>query len=274
MQIGRYLPLNSVIHRIDPRAKLISMVALMTALFIGGNFFSLGVIGVFTLVLIKMSKLGIFKTIKALKFMWIMFIFLTLMNIIFIKGDAAPLFTIPWLNIAVHEEALYRTAFVILRIAVMISFATILTTTTKPLDLTMALEWLLHPLTWIKLPVHIFSMMTSIALRFIPRLMDETDKIMKAQASRGLDVTNGKFRDKIRGLIALIIPLLVISFHIAADLADAMEVRGYDPSAKRTRYRVLKAKFKDYFAITLVAGITTFVFLVNFNVFALPFAWW
>ena len=166
----------------------------------------------------------------------------------------------------VYFDAIARTGYIIARVALMIGLATVLTTTTKPLDLTLGLESLMSPLKKIKINVHVFAMMISIALRFIPTLLEETDKIMKAQASRGLDIENGKLRDKIRGLIALIIPLLVSSFHMASDLANAMEVRGYDPSAKRTRYHVLRFKTKDIFAILVTSAFATAGVLINIGV--------
>jgi energy-coupling factor transport system permease protein len=126
------------------------------------------------------------------------------------------------------------------------------------------------PLKLIKINVHIFAMMMTIALRFIPTLIEEIDKISKAQASRGLDMTNGKLKDKIRGIIAIVIPLLVTVFKMSLDLADAMEVRGYDPSAKRTRFRILKLRFADFFALLIAVGVTTFAFLVKYEVVMIP----
>jgi energy-coupling factor transport system permease protein len=134
----------------------------------------------------------------------------------------------------------------------MIMITTSLTATTKPLDLTLAIEDLLAPMKRFGVPAHEIAMMISIALRFIPTLIEETERIMKAQASRGVDLKEGKFKEKIMAILSLIVPLFVSSFQRAEDLADAMEARGYVPSAKRTRYKQLKRTLKDYVMITIV----------------------
>lgn len=268
--IGRYLPFNSLMHRIDPRVKLLGMIALMVAVFISTSFWVYGFIGIFILILLKLSKLSIKSTLKSLKLLWVMFTILTIMNVFMYRepGFTIPFtnidsFTIPFVEYTVYLESIVRTLFIVVRIAMMISISSILTATTKPLDLTLGLESLMFPLKPFGNIVHIFAMMISIALRSIPTLIEETEKIMKAQASRGLDIENGKLKDKVRGVVALIIPLLVSSFHLASDMGDAMEVRGYDPKAKRTRYRILTIKYQDVIATIIVAAILTTVILYN-----------
>lgn len=271
--IGRYLPYNSIIHRLDPRVKLLGMIALMVAIFISGSFLVYGVVGLFVLLLLKLSKLSIKATLKSLKLLWVMFTILTIMNVFMYRepGFKIPFtdidhFTIPFVNYAVYLESIVRTLFIIVRIAMMISISSILTASTKPLDLTLGLESLMFPLKPFGNIVHIFAMMISIALRSIPTLIEETDKIMKAQASRGLDIENGKLKDKVKGIIALIIPLLVSSFHLASDMGDAMEVRGYDPKAKRTRYRILSIHTRDVMASIIVAAVLASVILYTMKI--------
>jgi energy-coupling factor transport system permease protein len=137
----------------------------------------------------------------------------------------------------------------------MIMITTILTATTKPLDLTLGIEDLLAPFKRFKVPAHEIAMMISIALRFIPTLIEETDRIMKAQASRGVDLAEGKFKEKILAILSLIVPLFVSSFQRAEDLADAMEARGYVPQAPRTRYKQLKRTWRDNFMLLIVLAI-------------------
>lgn len=271
--IGRYLPYNSIIHRLDPRVKLLGMIALMVAIFISGSFLVYGVVGLFVLLLLKLSKLSIKATLKSLKLLWVMFTILTIMNVFMYRepGFKIPFtdidhFTIPFANYTVYLESIVRTLFIIVRIAMMISISSILTASTKPLDLTLGLESLMFPLKPFGNIVHIFAMMISIALRSIPTLIEETDKIMKAQASRGLDIENGKLKDKVKGIIALIIPLLVSSFHLASDMGDAMEVRGYDPKAKRTRYRILTIHTRDVMASIIVAAVLASVILYTMKI--------
>lgn len=159
----------------------------------------------------------------------------------------------------IYSQGLYSASFICLKIFIAILLSTILTLTTKPTDLTNGLEWLLHPLTWIKINVSIFAMMISLALRFIPTLFNETNKILKAQSSRGVDFKEGKLFEQIGQIISLLIPMFVISYKRAEDLADAMEARGYIPGAKRTKINVLKFKFFDYFGILLSNAILAFI---------------
>ena len=147
----------------------------------------------------------------------------------------------------------------------MITITTILTTSTKPLDMTYGLEYLMTPLKIIKFPTHEIAMIISIALRFIPTLLDETERIMKAQASRGSILSEGKLKDKIPAIISLIIPLFFSAFKRSDELADAMEARGYDPSAKRTRYRVLKFTSSDWLSLSLIVVITAGFVYLSFN---------
>ncbi|ATZ21364.1 energy-coupling factor transporter transmembrane component T family protein [Mesoplasma tabanidae] len=165
-----------------------------------------------------------------------------------------------WLS----EKALYNALIMSFRIYLMISLTCILTASTSPLQLTLAIEDLLYPLKWIGIPVYILSMIISIALRMIPTLIDEAGRIMKAQSSRGIDVKNGKLKDKVKGLTSLIIPLLVSAFQKAEDLSYAMEARGYDPYSKRTRY--IQFKFKVMDLVLLLFAFALMIFLILYSV--------
>mgnify|MGYP003835279409 CR=1 FL=1 len=187
--------------------------------------------------------------------MLFMMIFLLIINTFVVKTGAL------WINfgfIKIYEGAILQTLYIFIRLVIMISITTILTVSTKPMDLTMAIEDLLGPLKVIKVPAHEIAMIISIALRFIPTLIDEANRIMKAQASRGVDFDEGSLKEKISSILALIIPLFASSFQRAEELADAMEARGYVPGEERTRYRVFKINSQDIMllliSISLLVG--------------------
>ena len=166
---------------------------------------------------------------------------------------------------AVYWAGIYQSGYIILRLIMMISLTMMLTATTKPMDLTYAFEWYMFPLRVIRFPVSEIAMTLSIALRFIPTLLDETDRIMKAQASRGVDFNHGRFGKRIKAIISLIIPLFISAIERSEELSNAMEARGYDPKAKRTRYRILKFSWRDIIGFLLCGAIfggilTLFIF--------------
>lgn len=248
MTIGRYLPLNSWMHKRDPRIKLVSMVILIIAVFIDIGFLGYGIIGAILIVALLVSKVSFKMILKSMRAMLFMMIFLLVINTFVVKtGDL-------WINIGfieVYEGAILQTLYIFIRLVIMISITTILTVSTKPMDLTMAIEDLLGPLKVIKVPAHEIAMIISIALRFIPTLIDEANRIMKAQASRGVDFDEGSLKEKISSILALIIPLFASSFQRAEELADAMEARGYVPGEERTRYRVFKINSQDIMLLAL-----------------------
>ena len=184
----------------------------------------------------------------AMKPMLFMLTFLLIINLLVVR-EGSILFTIG--SFAIYSGAVSQTLYIVVRLALMIMITTILTATTKPLELTLAIEDLLKPFQVIHVPAHEIAMMISIALRFIPTLIEETQRIMKAQASRGVDMENGKLMEKVRAILSLIVPLFVSAFQRAEDLAYAMEARGYIPNRPRSRYKQLKMSGKDYL---LLAG--------------------
>jgi len=190
--------------------------------------------------------------------MWFMLLFLLIVNII------APPTSSGTLNVAfklwdypIYWESIFQSIKIIVRLILMVALTMILTATTKPLDLTNALEWFMLPLKIIKFPTHEVAMTISIALRFIPTLLDETNRIMKAQSSRGIDYEHGGLSQKFRAIIALIIPLFVSAFQRSEELANAMEARGYNPRAKRTKYRELHWSWKDSISFVLVIAFVS-----------------
>jgi energy-coupling factor transport system permease protein len=269
--LGKYIPGNSFIHKLDPRSKIFLMILMMVAIFWNvGEFLRFPVYILLTViiyVLLRISSIKVKTILKSLKPMIFMMFFLFLINI-FVYQEGYPLFTIPVLNFTLYVEAITQTLFIIIRLALMLAVTTILTTTTKPLDMTYGLEWYMSPLKAIKFPAHEIAMTISIALRFIPTILEETQRIIKAQKSRGVDLEEGTLKEKINAIISLLIPLLISSFQRSEELSDAMEARGYDPSAKRTRYRLLKFTVLDF--SSLIGGIIILVAVILLGVFSNP----
>lgn len=263
--LGKYIPGSSFIHKLDPRNKILIMILLMVAIFwdVGTLRFPLYIVlSIFIYILLRISGISIKTIFKSLKPMMFMMIFLFIINM-FVYQEGYVLFTIPFLNFTLYLESITQTLFIIIRLALMLAITTILTTTTKPLDMTYGLEWYMSPLKVIHFPAHEIAMTISIALRFIPTILEETERIIKAQKSRGVDLEEGKLKEKIGAIISLLIPLLISSFQRSEELSDAMEARGYNPSAKRTRYRVLKFKLSDLFAALITVILLTLVILLG-----------
>lgn len=275
----KYNGRNTIIHNLDSRIKLIAMIVFMVFAFISyGNgymnltiylamFIMLGVISLIS----KSSFLTIFKSLKALWFM----IFLLLIINLFFTNDTTSfiLFTIPiGKGLDIRLGALIKVSYILIRLIMILMITNIITTTTKPMDLTNSIEWLLTPLKLIKIPVHKFAMAISLALRFVPTLQEEANRVINAQASRGVDYRNGKIKEKLKAITSMIIPLFMSAFTTSGELADAMEARGYDPDSKRTKYRTNHFSFKDVIAIILLAIYLTGMILLaiyKFDIYSL-----
>lgn len=251
--LGKYIPLNSIIHRLDPRAKIGAMLILLVSIFIPAGFWGYGILAVCIFLTVKLASLTFDFIWKAMKPMLFMLVFLLVINIFTLKTGVA-LFTL--FNFTVYSDAIVQTLYIAVRLMLMIMITTILTATTKPLDLTLGIEDLLKPFERFKVPAHEIAMMISIALRFIPTLIEETERIIRAQTSRGVDLVEGKIKEKIMAVLSLIVPLFVSAFQRAEDLANAMEARGYVPQANRTRYKQLKMCSRDYILLGCVSGLT------------------
>ena len=258
---GKYIPIDSFMHRLDPRAKLIGLFLMIAAVFIPKSWWVFSVIALILALALLMAKIGIKMIVQSFKPMIMMMIFLLVINALTVKtGDV--LFTIG--SMEIYSDAIFNTLFVIVRLLLMISITTLLTATTNPLDLTLGIEWLLKPFEVIHFPTHEVAMMVSIALRFIPTIIEETIRIMNAQKSRGVDFENGRLSEKIAAILSLIVPLFSVAFERAYELADAMEARGYVPGAKRSRYHVLKFRFVDYLFIFICTAVLAFSILSRF----------
>lgn len=271
--LGRYTPYDSFIHKMDPRNKIICLIALLVAVFMQYSTWELtfivgGILAFFTLVLLLISHVSVRQMFGSLKALWFVIIFLLLINCLIPPRDSVVVaFNIG--SFPIYWDAILQSLKIVLRLVLMISLSMILTATTKPLELTYALEWFLTPLKVIKFPAHEVAMTISIALRFIPTILGEVSRIMKAQSSRGVDFKHGRISSRIRALVSLIIPLFISAFQRSEELADAMEARGYDPKQKRTRYRLLKWHISDFFVLLLCAGICAGTIIMSSNGFSL-----
>lgn len=261
--LGKYLPLNSVIHHMDPRAKIGAMLLMMIAIFIPSGYIGYLIIGAVVVATALIAKLKISFLWRAMKPMLFMLVFLLIINLLVIK-EGEVFLTI--FGISFYSEAIFQTLYIVIRLALMIMITTILTATTKPLELTLGIEDLLKPFQVIHVPAHEIAMMISIALRFIPTLIEETQRIMKAQASRGVDMDEGSLMEKVKAILSLIVPLFVSAFQRAEDLAYAMEARGYIPNRIRTRYKQLKMQSIDY--VLLVCTVLILFGMIALMVYA------
>ena len=252
---GKYIPIDSVIHRLDPRAKLIALFIMIAAIFVPKSWCAYLAAFIVILICLILAKIGVKMVLQSIKPMMFMMLFLLVVNVLTIK-EGNLLFNL--FGVEVYSDAVFNTLFTIVRLMLMICVTTILTATTKPLDLTLGIEWLLKPFELVKLPTHEIAMMVSIALRFIPTIIEETERIMNAQKSRGVDFENGTLSKKIMSILSLIVPLFSVAFERAYELADAMDSRGYVPGAKRSRYHVLKFSFIDFIYIFICLLVLAF----------------
>lgn len=229
--IGQYLPGQSFWHRLDPRSKIIATSLFVISSFLIEQWFFMALLVVAELVAMRLTKIPLDYFFRSLKPIWF-FVILTFFLQVLFNTQGNLIFSLG--PIKIYDEGFSLGFFMSVRLVVVVLISTLLTLTTKPSDLTLALESLFKPFKKIGLPVSELALMISIALRFIPTLFEETQKILKAQASRGVDITEGKFKDKVMQLISLLVPLFILSFKRADELANAMEVRGYVPGRPKT----------------------------------------
>ena len=245
--IGQYFPGKSIIHRLDPRFKIIITALYITILFCAQEIVGLTVGIVFLIFALLLSKIPVKMMVKGLKPIVPIIIFTSILNLFFIDGVV--IFKL-WI-FKLTDEGIQTSIFMIIRIICLIAGTSLLTYTTSPITLTDAIEQLLSPLKKIKVPVHELAMMMTIALRFIPTLIEETDKIMSAQKARGADLESGGLMQRAKALIPILIPLFVSAFRRAEELALAMECRCYHGGEGRTRLKQLKSEGRDYIAIAI-----------------------
>ena len=246
--IGQYFPGNSVIHRLDPRFKIVITIIFIVMLFTGKSMLCLAIGALYTLLAVVLSKIKPKMFWKSIKPILPFLVLTAAINLLLISSGNVGW---EWHFIKITDESLNISVFMIARIVLLIIGSSLLTYTTSPITLTDAIERLLSPLKKLKFPVHELAMMMSIALRFIPTLIEETDKIMSAQKARGAEIDTGSFITRARNMVSILVPLFISAFRRADELATAMECRCYNGGEGRTRLRQLRSAPRDYMALAV-----------------------
>lgn len=262
---GQYYPVKSFVHRLDPRVKLMSLIAFIVLLFVSNNFYSLAACAIVLICALIASKVPFGSVLRSVKGIIFILIFTAVLNIFFHGGKTylVNYKVTDWWTIKITLEGVIFTVFLVLRLFFLVMASSVLTLTTTPVALTDGIESLLTPLKWIKFPVHELALIMSIALRFIPTLMDETNRIISAQKARGADFESGNLFKRLKALVPILIPLLVSAFRRAEELGDAMDARCYSGSKNRTKYKKLSLGGRDAVAIVLFAVLIAAVVLLN-----------
>ena len=248
--LGQYYPVKSQVHALDPRVKILLLVAYIVAVFVVPDLTGFVLVVLYLALACKLSRLPMRVLVKGLKPLRLILIFTFILNLFFTGGET-PLLNLGFATLT--REGLINAIRYSLRLIFLVLGSSLLTLTTAPVTLTDGLERLLSPLKVVRFPAHEMAMMMTIALRFIPTLLEEADKIMKAQSARGADFESGKLFDRARAMVPLLVPLFISAFRRAGDLAMAMEARCYHGGEGRTRLHVLKVEKRDWIAILITA---------------------
>lgn len=266
---GQYYKTESFVHRMDSRAKILLLIGYITAVFVVKNFYGFLACAFFLATAVVFSRVPVFKVLKSIKGILFLVIFTSFLNVLFYAGEPNKIF-FEWGIIKITDSSLIFAAFMSIRLIMLVMGSSLLTLTTTPVALTDGIESLLYPLKLVKFPVHELALIMSIALRFIPTLAKETDRIISAQKARGADFESGGPFKRVKAFIPVLIPLLISSFRRAEELGDAMDARCYRGSKGRTRYKKLKLGWRDlvaaiFYALCLAAVIylnVTFVAVI------------
>ena len=264
--IGQYYPGNSIIHKLDPRVKLMGTLVFIVTLFAFGSVGSYICATIALAIVITLSRVPLSFILRGLKAIFILMVITALFNLFLTPGTVIWRF---W-KLTITAEGLRMTIHMAFRLTYLIVGSSIMTLTTTPIQLTDAIEYILKPFKKIGVPAHEIAMMMTIALRFIPTLLDETDKIMKAQQARGADFDTGNLIQKAKALIPILVPLFISAFRRAEELAMAMEARCYHGDEHRTRMNVMKMKGSDYRAAGITVVYVVAIFALRFAAKALP----
>jgi energy-coupling factor transport system permease protein len=258
LTFGQYYETDSFVHRLDPRIKILILIAYVVFIFVARNFYAFLALAVFLVIAVIFSKIPFSNMIKSMKGILFIIVVTVILNVFFYKAETQTVLF--WI---ITKEALIFSAYMALRLIILVMGSVLLTFTTTPVALTDGIESLLSPLKVIKFPVHELALVMSIALRFIPILMGEADRIIMSQKARGADFDSGNVISRAKAMIPVLIPLLVSAFRRAEELGDAMDSRCYSSSAVRTKYKKLKLSARDLVA-TLVS-IMIFVSVIFLN---------
>lgn len=257
---GQYYPAQSFVHRLDPRLKLLFLIAYIVALFISQTFYGLAACGLVLIIAVIASRVPFGSVLRSVKGILFILAFTSVFTLFFHGGETL---LWGWSVFNIYLEGVLATVFLIFRLFFLVMGSAILTLTTTPVNLTDGLESLLKPLTLIKFPVHALALIMSIALRFIPTLMDETNRIIAAQKARGADFETGSIFKRVKAIIPILIPLLISAFRRAEELGDAMDARCYTGGNKRTKYKKLKFGIRDLIAAIIGAALVAGAVLLN-----------
>ncbi len=258
--IGRYLPGTTFVYRVDPRAKLLTTFYFIIMIFLANNWQTYLIMTLFTFLCVILSDIKLSVFLNGVKPLIWLILFTVLLQILFTRGGETYLVLGP---ISITSFGVINGAFIFMRFVLIIFISTLLTLTTMPLSLTDAIEKLLGPLKRFKVPVHEIALMLSIALRFVPTLMDEASKIMNAQRARGVEFGEGNIVKQMKAVTPILVPLFVSSFNRADELANAMEARGYQGGEGRTKYRELDWQLRDTVAMLAFAALTALLFFLR-----------
>lgn len=258
--LGQYFPGDTVAHRLDPRTKILLVVLYITALFCANGVVTYAIMAAVLAVCVRISKVGLRSLVRGLKPVLFIIIFTGILNLFFTPGDR---YLVEWGFLRISDTGLRNAVFMVIRIMLLIMGTFLLTYTTSPIRLTDALEQLMGGLKRFHVPVHELAMMMSIALRFIPTLIEETDKIMSAQKARGADFESGSLVQKAKALVPILVPLFISAFRRADELATAMECRCYHGGEGRTKLQVLRYEGRDYAALILGAAVCALVIVLR-----------
>lgn len=259
--LGRYIPYDSFIHRLDARSKLLITILYIVLLFVANNWLTYSLMILFALLAIHLSELDKSYFIKGIRPMIFLIIFTALLQVFFTPGRN-PLFSLG--IISVSEEGLLRGFFIFLRFILIITMSTLLTLTTEALEIADAIEFYLSPLKWLHFPVAETTMMLSISLRFVPTMLDEAEVIMNAQKARGVSFNEGGIIDRMKSFIPVLVPLFVNSYDRAPQLATAMEARAYQGGENRTKYRELTWHSRDSYSVLVMFLFFALISLIKF----------
>lgn len=262
MTLGQYYPADSFTHKLDPRVKLLLVIAFIVMVFLVKNLIAYSAIILCVVIGTLVSRIPLIKVFKSIKGIIFLVLFTAVLNLIFHKGETV---LWSWWRITISVEGIFFSLKMALRLILLVAGTTLLTYTTTPTGLTDGMESLMYPLKLIKVPTHDIAVIMSIALRFIPILSEEVDKIMMAQKARGASFDTGGIVKRAKALLPVLIPLFVSAFRRADELALALDARCYNATPNRTRYQVMKLSYRDVIAVLGTAVFLVSVIALNMN---------
>lgn len=257
---GQYYPVDSPVHRLDPRLKIVFLIGYIVAIFVASNFYGLIACAAVLLLTVMLSKVPLKKVLRSVKGVLFILLFTAFLNMFFSSGETV---YAEWWIFKISKEGLIFAAFLAIRLFLLVMFSSMLTYTTAPVALTDGIEGLFAPFKFMRGGVHVCALIMSIALRFIPTLMDETDRIMNAQKARGADFESGSIAKRVKAIVPILIPLLISAFRRAEELGDAMDARCYMGSKNRTKYKKLRFGWGDLVAFLILAALLAAVIVMK-----------